>query len=203
MRNVFFTTLALGVFAGGHIALAQSGGTTRIRGTIDKVDGDTLGVKSRDGREITLKLDPNYSASAVVKGSLSDIKPNSFVGVAAAPLPDGSLRALEVHIFPEAQRGTGEGSRDYDLEPKSTMTNGAVSGSVASNDGRTLTISYKGGAKKVQITPSTPIVTFSPASKDDLKPGAGIVVQAATRIAENEFRASRFNIGRDGVNPPM
>jgi len=203
MKRVLVTMLGLALVTGASVAVGQTGETTRIRGTIEKVDGNTLGVKTRDGRSITLKLDDNYSASAVVKASLSDIKPNSFVGAAASPLPDGSLRALEVHIFSEAQRGTGEGSRDYDLEPKSTMTNGAVAGSVESNDGRTLTITYKGGEKKVLVTPNTPVVSFAPATKDDLKPGAGIVVQAASKIGDGEFKASRFNIGRNGVNPPM
>jgi hypothetical protein len=203
MKRVSVTILGLGLVTGASIAIGQTGETTRIRGTIEKVDGNTLAVKTRDGRSITVKLDENYSASAVVKASLSDIKPNSFVGAAASPLPDGSLRALEVHIFAEAQRGTGEGSRDYDLEPKSTMTNGAVAGSVESNDGRTLKVTYKGGEKKVLVTPSTPIVAFAPATKEDLKPGAGIVVQAAGKTGEGEFKASRITVGRNGLNPPM
>jgi uncharacterized protein Veg len=204
MNQFLARSIAIGLVATGGAAIAQSAPTARLRGMIEKVDGNVLTIKSRDGQNVTLNLNEGYTAAAVIKASLEDIKPNSFIGTAAAPMPDGTMRALEIHIFPEAQRGTGEGFRDYDLQPKSTMTNGTVSsGSVASKDGGTLTITYKGGEKKVLVPAGTPIVTYEAAKKEDVKAGVGIVVQAAEKLPDGGFRANRITIGKNGVNPPM
>ena len=194
-------------------SLAQQPQTMRVRGTIEKVDGSMLTVKSRGGETLMIKLADNANVVALVKASLADIKPGSFVGSAAMPEADGSFKAVEVHIFPESMRGTGEGDRPYDYKPKSTMTNGTVgvstnaTGTVGSDvaktgGGTTLTIKYKEGEKKIDVTPETPIVMYAPGSKDELKPGAAIYITAATKEADGTLSASRINVGR-GVVPPM
>jgi hypothetical protein len=203
MREILLgaSSLCLGIIASA--AVAQTNPTVRIRGTIEKVDGNVLSIHSRDGQNVTVKLDDNFSATVVVKASLDDIKSNTFVGTAAVPLPDGTMKALEVHIFPEAMRGVGEGFRDFDLQPKSTMTNAAVTGIVNSADGRVLTLTYKDGEKKVVVPTNAPIVTFEPGTKEDVKPGIGIIVFGAEKLPDDTLRAKRITIGRNGTNPPM
>ena len=182
----------------------------RIRGTIDQVDGGMMIVKSREGDTLRVKLADDGKVVALVKASLADIKPNSFVGSTAMPQPDGSWKAVEVHIFPEEMRGTGEGDRPYDYKPQSTMTNGtvnsvgkrAMTGTVASEEGTTVTLNYKEGTKKIDVTPETVIVTYLPGSRDELKAGARIYVPAATRQADGSLMTARVNVGR-GVAPPM
>src|SRR6266581_2329158 len=137
--------------------------TVRVRGTIERVDGETLVVKSRDGGELKVVPANNASVVGIVKASLSDIKPGSFVGVTGMPQADGSQKAVEVHIFPEAMRGTGEGHRQWDLQPQSTMTNAnvvSVEQTVTGVEGRTLTMKYKDGEKKIIVPPDVPIVTY-------------------------------------------
>ena len=131
-----------------------------MRGTIERVDGDTYIVKARDGAELKLKLAPNAAVVALIKASLADIKQGSYVGVAGMPQPDGSQKALEVHIFPEAMRGVGDGHRGWDLQPSSTMTNGNVEQTAASSDGQMLTLKYKDGEKKIVVPPGIPIVVL-------------------------------------------
>jgi hypothetical protein len=201
MRVILAGALGLSILA--SVSVAQTNSTIRVRGTIEKVNGNVLSIQSRDGQTVTLKLDDDFSATLVVKASLEDIKPNSFVGTAALPLPDGTMKALEVHIFPEALRGTGEGFRDFDLQPNSTMTNAAVTGIVNSADGRVLTLTYKGGVKKVIVPANAPIVTFEPGKKEDIKPGIGIIVFGAEKLPDDTLRARRITIGSNGVNPPM
>jgi hypothetical protein len=182
----------------------------RIRGTIDQVDGGMMIVKSREGDTLKVNLADEGKVVALVKASLADIKPNSFVGSTAMPEPDGSWKAVEVHIFPEEMRGTGEGDRPYDYKPQSTMTNGTVNsvdkstmtGTVASEEGTTLTLNYKDGTKKIDVTPETVIVTYLPGSRDELKAGARIYIPAATRQADGSLMTARVNVGR-GVAPPM
>src|SRR5262249_48933456 len=182
----------------------------RVRGTIDQVDGTMIIVKSREGDTLRVKLADDGKVVALVKASLTDIKPNSFVGSTAMPQPDGSWKAVEVHIFPEEMRGTGEGDRPYDYKPQSTMTNGTVNnvgkstmtGAVTIEEGTTLTLNYKDGTKKIDVTPETVIVTYLPGSKDELKAGARIYIPAAIRQADGSLTAARVNVGR-GVSPPM
>jgi len=155
-------------------------------------------------------VDDDGKVVALVKASLADIKPNSFVGSTAMPQADGSWKAVEVHIFPEEMRGTGEGDRPYDYKPKSTMTNGTVNslgkstvaGTVANEEGTTLTLSYKEGTKKIDVTPETVIVTYLPGSRDELTAGARIYIPAATRQSDGTLSTPRVNVGR-GVTPPM
>jgi hypothetical protein len=198
-----------GVATVGGFALAFAVSTTwaqetvRVRGTIERVEGPTLIVKARGGAELKLVLANDAMIVGIVKASLSDIKPGSFVGVAGMPQPDGSQKAVEVHIFPEAMRGTGEGHRPWDLRPQSTMTNANVEQTVTGVDGQTLTLKYKDGEKKIIVPPDTPIVTYAPGDKSELKPGVKIFVAAANKQADGTLQAPRVNFGKDGLTPPM
>jgi hypothetical protein len=185
------------------VGWAQDAPPVRVRGTVERVDGDSYIVKSRDGAELKVKLAANAMVVALVKASLADIKSGSYVGIAGMPQADGSQRALEVHVFPEAMRGTGDGHRPWDLQPQSTMTNGNVEQSVAGSDGQTLTLRYKDGEKKIVVPANTPIVSYVPGDKSELKPGAKIFIAAATKQPDGTLQAPRVNVGRDGVAPPM
>jgi hypothetical protein len=182
-------------------AWAQQPQTVRLRGTIEKVDGSTLTVKSRDGAQLTLTLTGNAQVVSVVKASLADIKEGSFIGSGAMPQADGSQKALEVHIFAESQRGTGEGHRPWDGAPNSTMTNGTAGTAVTGVDGPTITVKYKDGEKKIVVGPGVPIVRYEMGNAGELKPGAAITVVAATKKPDGSFEAGRINVGRDGVVP--
>jgi len=185
-------------------SLAQQPQTVRVRGTVEAVDGPTLTVKSRDGQTVyKIKLTDNAAVRGVVKASLSDIKENSFIGVTGMPQPDGSQKAIEIHIFPEALRGTGEGFRPWDLVPNSTMTNATVAQMVKSVNGDEITLKYKEGEKKIIVTPETVIVTYVPGSKDELKPGAKIFIAAANKKEDGTLEAAAVSVGRDGLTPPM
>jgi len=185
----------------GSVAYAQD--TVRVRGTIDRVEGPIYVVKSRDGAELKVALAENGIVVAIVKASLADIKPGLFVGSTGMPQPDGSQKAIEVHIFPEAMRGTGEGHYPWDLQADSTMTNANVEETVAGVDGQTLTLKYKTGEKKIVVTPQTVIVTYNPGDKNDLQPGTKIFIAAAKKQADGTLQAARINYGKDGLTPPM
>src|SRR4051812_32736913 len=174
----------------------------RVRGTIDRVEGDVYVVKARGGAELKVKLAEKATVVALAKASLADIKQGDYVGVAGMPQADGSQKALEVHIFPEAMRGTGDGHRGWDLQPSSTMTNGTVEQTAASADGQLPTLKYKDGEKKIIVSPDTPIVTYSPGDKAELKSGAPIFIAAATKLPDGMLATPRVNVGR-GVAPPM
>ena len=186
-------------------ALAQQP-PVRVRGQIEKVDGNTLTVKARDGAELTIRLADNARVMAFVKASLTDIKPNSYIGVTADPQPDGSQKAVAIHIFLEAMRGTGEGHRPWDLRPGTSMTNAAVETTAGSVDGQVLTVKYKmgdrAGEQKVVVAPETPIVTYAPADKSELKAGAQIIIFGAQKQPDGTLQAQAVNVGR-GVTPPM
>ena len=184
-------------------AFAQQPQPTRIRGTIESVDGTTLTIKTREGTEQKVKVTDNVAVTGIVKASMADIKPNSYVGVAAMPMADGVQKAASVLIFPEALRGTGEGFRPWDLRANSTMTNATVDQKVEANDGQTLMVKYKDGEKKITVTPDTPIVTFVPSTKAELKSGAKVIIMGATKAADGSLETARVNVGLDGVTPPM
>jgi hypothetical protein len=175
---------------------------SRVRGTIEGVDGDVVAVKSRAGEDVKLHMTSGMRIVGIVKISLADIKVGSFIGTTTVPGADGSQSAVEVHVFPEDMRGTGEGSRPYDLRPNSTMTNATVSESVVGNDGHTLLIKYKDGEKKVLVSPETPVVTYVPGDKSDLKAGAKIIA-FVKQLPDGSFESNRISIGRDGLTPPM
>jgi hypothetical protein len=183
-------------------ALAQQTSPSRVRGAIERVDGDTLTVKSRSGEDVRLKMTGDIRVVGIVKIALSDIKVGSFIGTTTVPGPDGANNAVEVHVFPEDMRGTGEGSRPYDLKPNSSMTNATVAQSVIGNDGHTLVIRYKDGEKKVVVGPDTPVVTYVPADKSDLKPGARVIA-FMKKLPDGSFETNRVSVGRDGLTPPM
>ncbi|MBJ7405949.1 MAG: hypothetical protein JHD07_22610 [Bradyrhizobium sp.] len=175
---------------------------TRVRGTIEAVNGDTMQVKSRTGEDVKLHIASDVNVSGITRISLADIKPGSFIGATTVPGPDGSQNAVEVHVFPESMRGTGEGSRPWDLKPNSSMTNATVAESVVGNDGHTLLVKYKDGEKKVFVADNTPVVTFVPSDKSELKPGAKVIA-FIKQLPDGSFEANRVSVGRDGLAPPM
>jgi hypothetical protein len=200
--NLRIVAGAAGVLAAASFsaAYAQQPQTVRVRGTIEKVDGNSVVVKPAQGSDVTLTLTPDARIVGVVKASLADITPGSFVGSAAMPQPDGSQKALEVHIFAESQRGTGEGHRPYTI-PNSTMTNGTVGDMVTATDGRTLTVKYNGGEKKIMVPPDVPVVRYEVGDRGDLKPGVHVTALNAVKKADGSIEAPRLNVGRDGLVP--
>ncbi|HET6607235.1 MAG TPA: DUF5666 domain-containing protein [Rhodopila sp.] len=183
-------------------AFAQTTSPVRIRGTIDAVKNGTVVLKTRSGDERSVKLGDKVTYAWVVPTPISAVKSGAFIGTAAINEPDGTLKALEIHVFPEAMRGSGEGHRGWDLGQNSSMTNGTV-GAVTQTDGRTLHLSYKGGEKIVHVPPGTPIVTFEPGSADAiLKPGDHVIV-TAQQGNDGSLTATSIRGGKDGMVPPM
>jgi hypothetical protein len=182
-------------------ALAQAPQTVRLRGVIEKVDGNTVLAKSDKSDALTLNLAEKMLVVAVVKASLADIKDGAFIGSGAMPQPDGSQKAIEVHIFPEQMRGTGEGFRPWDGAPNSTMTNGTAGSAVTSVDGPVVTVKYKDGEKKIIVTPDVPIVRYEIADMSAVKPGVAFSIVAAVKKPDGSFDINRINVGRDGVVP--
>lgn len=184
------------------VAQAQN---VRVRGTIEKIDGDVLTVKSRDGSELKLKLKDNATVRGVIKASLADIKAGTGVGITSMPQADGSLKAVEVHIFP-AGLNFNSFHGNWDLMPGSTMTNGPVQTSVAGVDGQVLTVQYKAGdkteEKKITVTPQTIIVGYAPATKAELKVGQRIFVANAPKLADGTIEVANISYGKE-VPPPM
>ena len=185
--------------AGGAVAQAKE--AVRIRATIDAVNGDSLSLTTRSGEKTTVELAPRLGVSAIAKIQLTDIKPGSFIGAAAMPQKDGTQRALEVHVFPDSMRGTGEGFRPFDLQPQSTMTNGTV-GAVTGTVGRTLKVTYNGGEQTIVVPPNAPIVTFEPGSRAMLVRGAHVIV-FGQEAADGQVTAMRIAVGENGLVPPM
>ena len=172
----------------------------RIRGTIERIDGPAYVIKSRDGTELKLTLTDNPLYVAIAPSTMADIKPGMFVGSAGMMQTDGTQKAIEVHIFPESMRGTGEGHYDWDLKPQSKMTNGNVEQAVTGVDGPVLSVKYKEGEKKLLVTPETVVVTYVPGNKDELKPGTKVFV-AAKKQPDGTFQAPRVTYGRNGAGP--
>ena len=196
-----FATAVLVLFVITSIANAQ--GTARLRGTVERMEGPMYVVKLRDGTEAKVSLAENGAVVAIVKASLADIKQGSFVGSTGMPQADGSQKAIEVHIFPETMRGTGEGHYPWDLRPQSTMTNANVEQTVAGVDGQLLTLKYKDGEKKILVTPDTIIVTYVPGDKSEITPGTKIFIAAAKKQEDGTFQAPRINYGKNGLGPPF
>jgi hypothetical protein len=222
VRN-YLIFAAAGTFVLSVGALAASP-PMNVRGTIAQIDGNTIDIKESDGGVAKIHLADNAKIVSVAKASPSDIKPGSFIGTAATPGTDGKLRAIEVHIFPESMRGTGEGNRAWDLTPKSSMTNGTAApkssmtnGTVAqksnkvennnnkvnSVEGNDVTVNFNGGTKIVTVTPDTKVVTLVPGDRSELKPNAKIFIPAATRTPDGALEANRITVGKDGIPPPM
>jgi hypothetical protein len=184
-----------------EVADAQPAGS-RVRGTIESVNGQILIVKARDGTNVVMRMAGNVRLTGVVPISRDEVKAGAYIGVTSVRAEDGTDQATEVHVFPEALRGTGEGSQPWDSVPNSTMTNGALTKTVTGNDGHVLTMTYKGGEKQVVLTPQTVVVTFVPAERGDIKAGAKIIA-ATSRAADGALEATRISVGRDGLTPPM
>ena len=185
-------------------ALAQApADMVRVRGTVQSVDGSMLTVKARDGADLKVKLADNAVIRTVVGKTVADVKQGLFVGITAMPQPDGTQKAIEVHIFPEARRGAGEGHRPWDLVPNSTMTNANVEQLVTAVEGPMLTMKYKDGEKKISVPNNAAIVQFVNGDKADLKPGAKVFVGAFTKLPDGSLEAAGINVGKNGVTPPM
>jgi hypothetical protein len=199
------TAIRAALFAAAAVvataAWAQGPQTVRLRGVIEKVDGNTVTAKSDKGDELKINLADKMLVVAVVKASLADIKDGDFIGSGAMPQPDGSQKAIEVHIFAESMRGTGEGFRPWDGAPNSTMTNGTAGSAVTSVDGPVVTVKYKDGEKKIIVTPDVPIVRYEIADMSAVKPGVAFSIVAAVKKPDGSFDINRINVGRDGVVP--
>jgi len=197
MRVIRFALLALVSAA----AFAQPAPTMRLRGTIEKVDATSVVVKERNGETMTVALPDNLTVSEVLPLDPAAIQSGKFIGTAAMPGADGTLAALEVLVFPEAARGTGEGHGPWDLQPGSTMTNATVTAVVPAAKGRTMTLHYKDGEKTIFVPDGIPVVTLQPADRSLLVPGARVIVTAQNR--EGKPTAVRITAGRNGFAPPM
>ena len=193
----------VGLAFGCALAAAASAQTPAptVRGVVAAVSGDALTVTARTGGNVAVRLGPKTRFVAVVAATTADLTQNAFIGVAAVPEGNG-LKALEVHIFPEAMRGTGEGFRPFDLAPRSSMTNGAINTHVAGVDGDRLTVTYKGGSQEIRLPADAPIVAFAPADRSDIKPGVAAIVRGAAG-ADGVIDAAAVIVGRNGVVPPM
>jgi hypothetical protein len=194
-----FAALSFAVVCVALPAAAQE--TVRIRGTIERLEGPVFVVKNRDGAELKLTVSDPPLFVAISPSSMADIKSGMFVGSAGMMQPDGTQKAIEVHIFPESMRGTGEGHYDWDLKPQSKMTNANVEQVVAGVDGPVLSVKYKDGEKKLVVTPETVVVTYVPGNRDDLKPGTRIFVAAAKKQPDGTLQTPRITYGRNGAGP--
>lgn len=172
-----------------------------VRGEITGISGDVLRVHANSGEVASIELTPQTQVRAVSLANIEDIKPGSYIGSAAVPMADGTLKALEVHVFPPQMVGTGEGHRPFDLVKGSSMTNGSVGDLVVSN-GRTLTVNYKGGQQKILVPDDVPIVNLVPADRSLLKAGVKVVM-FVTQGADGKLTAQSISAGKDGVTPPM
>jgi hypothetical protein len=181
---------------------AQQPQTMRLRGTVESVDGHVVTAESDKGAALKLELADKVMVVAVVKASLSDIKPGDFVGSGAMPQPDGTQKAIEVHIFAPSMRGTGEGFHPWTHGPTSTMTNGTVGATVAGVNGPVLTLKYKNGEQKIVVPPDVPVVRYQIADLDAIKPGDPFTVVAASKQPDGSFGVGRINVGQAGASPP-
>jgi hypothetical protein len=198
MAKTFFAVVLALICA--NAGLAQPAASQRIAGTVERVEGRSLSVKAADGASVTIELAGKAAVFDVSKATLADLKPGSFIGVGAMPQADGSQRAIQVTIFAESQRGTGEGHRPWN-RPNSTMTNGTVDATLASVDGQVLTVKYRDGEKKIVVPPDAVILIYSTGDVGELKPGAHVAFSRATKKADGVFEADRINVGHGEVIP--
>ena len=190
------------VISATAFAQAPANAPVRIRGTVEKLDGNMMTVKARSGETMSIKLADNYTVTGIAKASLDDVGSGKYIGTTTVGERNGALVAEEIHIFPESMRGTGDGHRDWDLRPNSKMTNAAVADVVKMGKDRVLTVKYKDGEKKILVPDSTVVVSFEPADKSELKPGAKVFV-IAQKQADGTLVAPRVNVGLKGQVPPM
>jgi hypothetical protein len=206
MTRRIFGASGLALMLAPSASLAQQSPPVRVRGTVASADGDMIMVKSRDGAELKLKLKDGATVRAVIPAKLTDIKAGTSVGITSSPQADGSLSAIEVHIFPAGQNVNAT-HFNWDLMPNTFMTNGPVQTSVAAVDGQVLTVQYKTGdkveEKQIKVTPKTTIVGYERSSKAELKPGAKVFVAAAPKLPDGSLDVANISYGKDGMTPPM
>lgn len=194
--------LLLAAIASAAVAQAPASPPVRIRGTIEKIDGAMLTVKANNGQSMAVKLTDNYTVMGIAKAGIADVASGKYIGTTTVGERNGGLVALEIHIFPENMRGTGEGHRDWDLRPESKMTNASVADVKSMGKERMLTVQYKGGEKQILVPENAVVVSYTPAEKSELKPGAPVFINA-TRGADGSLSAPRVNVGLNGQVPPM
>lgn len=200
MVKLTFATLTLGAALLG--VAAQAAPPPRVRGTVETVQGDMLDLATRSGQKVEMRMTADTRVLSVTNAPIGDVKPDSYVGVTASPQPDGTLKAIEVHVFAPSLRGTGDGHYPWDIGgPASTMTNGAV-GAVQGTSGRTITVQYKGGEKQILVPEDVPIVAMAPGDRALIKPGAKVVA-LATKGADGALTANAVIVGENGTAPPM
>ena len=198
MRVMAAAALAV-IFAVSPASAQQQ--TQRVAGTVDKIEGKTLYIKSANG-PVTLTLTDNAVIVARVKATAADIKAGDYVASGGVPQPDGTQKAVELRIFPESMRGNGDGHRPgWPGAPNGTMTNGAVGQTVTSVDGPVLTVKYREGEKKLIVGPSVPVQRLEIADRSELKSGAAVAAGAATKQPDGTFTAGRIDFGRGDVVP--
>ena len=206
MTRRTFGASSMALMLAGSTSFAQQSPPVRVRGTVAGVDGDMVTVKSRDGAELKLKLKDGATVRAVVPAKLTDIKAGTAVGITSSPQADGTLAAIEVHIFPAGQN-VNAAHFAWDLAPNTFMTNGPVQTSVAAVDGQVLTVQYKTGdkveEKQIKVTPKTTIVGYEASSKAELKPGVKVFVAAAPKLPDGSLEVANISYGKDGMTPPM
>ena len=195
--------MALAATIAAAPAYAESAPSVRLRGDLVKFEGDVIDMKTRDGAAVTVKLAPNGGVTELRKAELGEITAGTYIGVTALPQKDGTLKAIAIHIFPAAMKGTGEGHRAWDLAPDTTMTNATVDGEVTKGASPTLKVKYKDGEKTVMVVPETSIVAMGPGTPAMLKPGAHILIFSATKGADGVLSTMRVVVGKDGLVPPM
>ena len=203
MRSILRFSAALAVVCLAAPVFAQTPLPRIIRGEIVSVDGANLAVRTRSGESVRVHVKDGQELIAVIPAALADVKAGVYVGVAAMPAGDGTLKAMEVHIFPETQRGSGEGFRPFDLSPGSSMTNANISARVDSASGPKLTLTYKGGEQTITVDDATPIVTFAQGETGDLKAGASVDIFRPTAAADGAVEAARILVGRNGTKVPI
>jgi hypothetical protein len=204
LRGILLSSAVLAsclISAGQSVAQDAPPPRVGVRGAITAVEGDVMKVHTNRGEDLTVNLLKETQVRGVTLAQVTDIKPGSYIGSAAVPLPDGTLKALEIHVFPPEMAGTGDGHRPFDLTSDSTMTNGAV-GDLVTTNGRTITVNYKGGQKTIVIPDDVPIVNLVPGDRSLLKPGVKVVM-FAQKAADGSLSAQFVSAGKDGVTPPM
>jgi hypothetical protein len=206
MTRRTFGASGFALMLAGSASFAQQSPPVRVRGTVEGVDGDMIAIKSRDGAALQLKLKDGATVRAVIPAKLTDIKAGTNVGITSSPQADGSLSAVEVHIFPAGQN-INQAHFAWDLMPNTFMTNGPVQTSVAAVDGQVLTVQYKTGdkveEKQIKIRPKTTIVGYEPSNKAELKPGVKVFVAGAPKLPDGSLDVANISYGKDGMTPPM
>ncbi len=203
MPRSLIASLAVASLLASSAWAQQPPAPTRIRGTIESVNGSTLNIKTREGTDAKVNMTDDISVIAIAKTSLSEIKPGSYIGVSAIPQADGSQKAFAIHIFPEKMRGAAEGHRPWDQRPNSTMTNATVAQTVTGVEGQVIDVKYKDGEKKVVVPPDATIVAFADGEKSEIKPGAKVIIFGAVKKDDGSLETNRIGVGRDGITPPM